>query len=92
MIFLSAGMLPAVQEALLAGAYTEDTPAALVFKATWPEERVARCPLGRLAETGQSLGISHTALILVGDFLCGTYERSRLYDPTFTTGFREGKT
>ena len=89
-IFLSAGMLDRVQEELLKGAYTETTPAALGYKATWPEEKVLRCPLGRLAETGRTGGISRTALVLVGDFLGDRYERSRLYDPAFTTGYREG--
>nr|WP_317400256.1 precorrin-4 C(11)-methyltransferase [uncultured Gemmiger sp.] len=89
-IFLSAGMLPQVQAALLQGAYTEDTPAALVYKATWPEEKVARCTVGTLASCGQEQGISRTALVLVGDFLGKQYDRSRLYDPTFTTGYRKG--
>lgn len=89
-IFLSAGMLDRVQEELLAGAYTEATPAALVYKATWPEEKVIRCPLGRLVETGRANHITNTALVLVGDFLGDSYERSKLYDPAFTTGFREG--
>ena len=89
-IFLSAGMLDQVQAELLQGAYTETTPAALVYKATWPEEKVIRCPLGRLAKAGREHDITHTALVLVGDFLGDAYERSRLYDPVFTTGFREG--
>ncbi len=89
-IFLSAGMLDRVQEELLAGAYTEATPAALVYKATWPEEKVIRCPLGRLVETGRANHITNTALVLVGNFLGDSYERSKLYDPAFTTGFREG--
>lgn len=89
-VFLSAGMLPGVQAALLQGAYTEDTPAALVYKATWPEEKVVRCTVGSLAACGQENGISRTALVLVGDFLGKRYDRSRLYDPTFTTGYRKG--
>ncbi len=88
-IFLSAGMLPRLQEELLKGAYTTETPAALVYKATWPEEKVVHTPLGKLAEAGKRYGISKTALVLVGDFLGGTYDRSRLYDPAFTTEFRE---
>ena len=90
-IFLSAGMLDRVQAELLAGAYEETTPAALVYKATWPEEKVLRCPLGRLAETGRTHGIDRTALVLAGDFLGDRYDRSRLYDPAFTTGYREGR-
>ena len=88
-IFLSAGMLNKVQAALLQGAYRVDTPAALVYKATWPEERVVHCTVGTLVDTGKAHGISKTALVLVGDFLAGTYERSKLYDPGFSTGFRE---
>ena len=87
-IFLSAGMLPELQAALLKGAYTVDTPAALVYKATWPQERIAYTPLGQLADTGHACGISRTALVLVGDFLGKNYERSRLYDPDFATGYR----
>lgn len=89
-IFLSSGMLDRVQEELLAGAYTETTPAALVYKATWPEEKVVRCPLGMLAETGRAFHITNTALVLVGGFLGDSYDRSKLYDPAFSTGFREG--
>ena len=88
-IFLSAGMLPKLQEELLKGAYTIETPAALVYKATWPEEKVVHTPLGKLVEAGKISGISKTALVLVGDFLGGSYDRSRLYDPSFTTEFRE---
>lgn len=88
-IFLSAGMLDGLQAALLQGAYTAQTPAALVYKASWPEEKVVRCPLGQLAQAGRAHGISKTALVLVGDFLADEYQRSKLYDPTFSTEFRE---
>ena len=88
-VFLSGGMLERVQEELLKGAYTEDTPAALVYKATWPEEKTVRCTVGTLAQAGEEHGIRKTALVLVGNFLDSRYERSKLYDPTFTTEFRE---
>ena len=88
-VFLSSGMLGRVQEELLKGAYTEDTPAALVYKATWPEEKTVRCTVGTLAQAGEEHGIRKTALVLVGDFLDSPYEKSKLYDPTFTTEFRE---
>ena len=68
-VFLSSGMLGRVQEELLKGAYTEDTPAALVYKATWPEEKTVRCTVGTLAQAGEAHGISKTALVLVGNFL-----------------------
>ena len=90
-VFLSAGMLDDLQAALLQGAYTPDTPAALVYKATWPEEKVVRCRLGELAKAGRENGISKTALVLVGNFLAPDYERSKLYDPTFATEFREAR-
>ena len=89
-IFLSAGMLDKLQEQLLQGAYTLETPVALVYKASWPEEKVVRCSLGELAQKGREHNISKTALVLVGDFLAGDYQRSKLYDPSFTTGYREG--
>ena len=88
-VFLSGGMLERVQEELLRGAYTEDTPAALGYKATWPEEKTVRCTVGTLAQAGEEHGIRKTALVLVGDFLDSPYEKSKLYDPTFTTEFRE---
>lgn len=90
-IFLSAGMLDALQAELLRGAYTEETPAALVYKATWPEERLLRCRLGDLAAVGREAGVRRTALVLVGDFLRQAGERSRLYDPAFSTGYREAE-
>ena len=89
-LFLSSGMLERVQERLLAGGYAPDTPAALVYKATWPEERCVRCTVGTLARAGRDAEIDRTALVLVGRFLDAPYEKSRLYDPSFTTGYREG--
>ena len=90
-LFLSAGMLEAAQAELLRGAYTESTPAALVYKATWPEERTVRCTVGTLAQAGREAGIRKTALVLVGDFLGADYGRSKLYDPAFTTEYRKGR-
>ena len=90
-IFLSAGMQEQVQAALLkGGAYTEDTPAAIVYKATWPEEKVYRCTVETLAQTVEGNGLTKTALIIVGGCLGTEYLRSKLYDPGFTTEFRKG--
>ena len=89
-IFLSAGMLEGLSEELLKGAYTPDTPAALVYKATWPEEQVVRCTVGTLAQAGRERHISKTALVLVGNFLSDSYQRSLLYHPGFSTQFRSG--
>ena len=91
-LFLSSGLLEQVQEQLLQGEYTEDTPAAIVYKATWPDEKVVRCTVGTLAQSAKREGIHKTALILLGDFLGSTYERSKLYDPSFATEFREAET
>ena len=90
-IFLSIGLIDKVQQALLAGgAYTQETPAAVVYKASWPEQKVVRCTVGTLAGSTRANGITKTALIVVGEFLGIRYERSKLYDPTFTTEFRKG--
>lgn len=89
-LFLSTGLLEEARKELLRGAYTEDTPAAIVYKATWPEEKVLHCTVGTLAKCAAEAGIRKTALILVGDFLRGGGDRSKLYDSSFTTEFREG--
>lgn len=90
-IFLSAALLDDVQKELLQGVYTEETPAAIVYKASWPEEKLVRCTVGTLAESARRAGIAKTALILVGGFLGDDYERSKLYDPAFTTAFRKAE-
>ena len=89
-IFLSIGLIDRVQNALLQGAYTAATPAAVVYKATWPEQKIVHCTVGTLAESTRAAGITKTALIVVGDFLAAQYDRSKLYDPAFTTEFRRG--
>lgn len=88
-IFLSTGLLEPLRERLLAGGYREDTPAAIVYKATWPEEQIFYGTVQTLPEIAKQHNITKTALILVGDFLGDSYERSKLYDPAFTHEFRE---
>ncbi len=90
-IFLSAGRLGELSRRLIAGGYAPDTPAAIVYKATWPDEKVIRTTVSGLAEAAAKEQITKTALITVGGFLGASYERSKLYDPSFTTGFREGR-
>ncbi len=90
-IFLSMGLVKEVQEELLkGGAYNEDTPAAIVYRVTWKEERVFRCRLSQLYETAKDNGITRTALMIVGNFLGDSYEKSKLYAEDFSTGFRRG--
>ena len=88
-IFLSAGLLDGVRTALLAGGLDPDTPAAIVYKATWPDEKAVRCTVGTLTEAGA--GIRRTAIVFVGRFLDAPYDRSRLYDPTFSTEYRNAR-
>lgn len=90
-IFLSAGMTAEVSERLQMGGYTAEKPAALVYKATWADEKVCRCTVGTLAETAEKNGINKTALIVVGDFLGENRHLSKLYDPSFETGYRKAK-
>ncbi|MCR5735590.1 MAG: precorrin-4 C(11)-methyltransferase [Lachnospiraceae bacterium] len=93
-VFLSAGNIKGVVEELLKGGiYTKDTCAALIYKATWPDEKVIITTLSKLSEKAKEAGITKTALILVGDFLTDNkvVERSKLYDRDFSTGYRRGK-
>ncbi len=89
-IFLSSGMIPELSQELMAGGYGADSPAAIVYKATWPDEKVLRCTVSTLAETAERENVHNLALIIVGDFLKHEYSRSKLYDPGFTTAFRVG--
>ncbi len=90
-VFLSAGMTAELSERLISGGYPPETPAAIVYKATWADEKVCRCTVRTLAETAEKNGITKTALIAVGDFLGDNYSLSKLYDPDFETGFRKAK-
>ena len=90
-LFLSAGLLEELTEELLAGGCAEDTPAAIVYKATWPEEEIYRCTVGTLKATAEEHHISKTALIVVGRVLDSNYRRSDLYHPDFATEFRPSR-
>lgn len=91
-IYLSTGMLDELSRHLVAGGYKEDTPAALVYKATWPEEEKYICTVKTLAETAREHKITKTALVLVGDVIGHrNYEKSRLYAPDFSTEYRQAK-
>ncbi len=87
-LFLSAGMLPELSARLLAGGYAPETPAAIVYKASWPDERRIIGTVRDLPIMGEKLGVKSTALVLIGGFLDGPYDRSRLYDPAFSHGYR----
>ncbi|WP_281532143.1 precorrin-4 C(11)-methyltransferase [Anaerocolumna aminovalerica] len=88
-IYLSTGMLGELRKRLLKGAYRPDTPAVIVYKATWPEEEAYLCTIETLEETAKAHGITKTAIILIGDAIAPQkYSRSRLYAPDFETEFR----
>ena len=88
-VFLSTGLLKELSAELIAGGYEPDTPAAVVYKATWPDEKVCRCTVATLAQTAAENNITKTALMVIGDCLGSDYELSRLYAPDFSTEFRK---
>lgn len=88
-LFLSVQAIDRVVARLLEG-YAENTPVAVVHKASWPEEKIITGTLRNIVGKVKEAGIEQTALILVGDFLGGDYKRSRLYHPRFSHGFRRG--
>ena len=64
---------------------------AIVYKASWPDEKVIRCTVGSLSRSAMAQGVGNLALITVGRFLGDSYQLSKLYDPAFTTAFRQGQ-
>lgn len=91
-IYLSIGMIDELVEKLIKGGYSSETPAAIVYKATWPEEKKIICTIGELAEKAREEKITKTAVVLIGEVIDhSSYERSKLYDPGFSTEFRQVK-
>lgn len=91
-IYLSTGMLEELGRRLVAGGYKKDTPAALVYKATWPEEEAYICTVATLAKTAKMHGITKTALVIVGEAVTHRqYGKSRLYAADFSTEYRKAK-
>ena len=88
-LFLSTSLTEQLQKDLLAGGYAETTPAAVVYKATWRDQKIFRCTVGTLHKTVTQNGLTKTSLIVVGGCLGGEYMRSLLYHPGFSTEFRE---
>lgn len=89
-VFLSTGMLGKLSAQLIEGGYSADTPAAIVYKATWPDEESYVCTVGTLEQTAKEHGITKTALTIVGDVVShSSYRRSDLYNPEFTTMYRQ---
>ena len=89
-VFLSTGMLEELSRRLIEGGYTADTPAAIVYKATWEDQKTFVWTVGTLAQTAKENNITKTALMIIGDVVAHShYNRSELYNPAFTTEFRE---
>ena len=87
--FLSVGMLRELCAELISGGYAPDTPAAVVYKASWPDQEIVHGTLSDLPD--KAAHIRKTALVLVGRFLEGTVERSKLYDPSFSHEYRKSE-
>ena len=90
-IFLSSSMLEELTEKLIRGGYNKDTKAAIVYKATWEDEKIIRTTISKLKMSAEEANINRTALILVGEFLSDDYERSLLYNPTFSHIYRKAE-
>lgn len=91
-IYLSSGMLDELSKRLIAGGYDKDTPVALIYKATWPEEEKYITTIEELPKVGDENGIKKTAIVLVGDAIAHRdYAKSKLYAADFTTEFRQAK-
>lgn len=88
-LFLSAGMLPELCAELIKGGYPPDTPGALVYKASWPDERIIQGTVSSLPMLGKEAGITSTALVIIGNCLGDNYQLSRLYAADFSHGFRQ---
>ena len=89
-VFLSTGLLEELTEQLITGGRSSGDPAAIVYKASWPDEQVLLCTVGTLSSTASEHGISSTALIIVGPCLEDHSTLSRLYAEDFSTGLRRG--
>ena len=87
-LFLSTSLTEKLQSELLSGGYPGETPVAIVYKATWPEEKIFRCSVDTLHKTVTENGLTKTSLIIVGNCMGDKYLRSLLYHPGFTTEFR----
>lgn len=90
-LFLSVKYMDRVVEKLKKGFGREDVPVAVVYKATWEDEKIIRGTLRDIKEKVEEEGIIKTAIILVGDFIKGEYERSKLYDPSYSHEYREAR-
>jgi precorrin-4/cobalt-precorrin-4 C11-methyltransferase len=89
-IFLSVNMIDDLVDSLKAG-YQDNTPIAVVYKASWPEQKIVKGTLQNISTRVKAEGISKTALVVVGNFLGDEYELSKLYDKSFSHEYRSAR-
>ena len=90
--YLSAHLLEGIAREAVRGGYPEGTPAAVVQRASWPDEKVVTGTLADIAEKARAAGISRTAIVIIGDVVKpASYEFSRLYDKEFSHGYRKAE-
>ncbi|MCD8083190.1 MAG: precorrin-4 C(11)-methyltransferase [Clostridiales bacterium] len=90
-IFLSVGAIETLSRRLAEGGYPEDTPVAVVYRASWPDQKIIRGDLSDIARKVREAGITKTALVTVGRFLGNDFELSKLYDEQFGHGYRPAR-
>ena len=90
--YLSVHLLPGIAKEALAGGYPKDTPAAVVYRASWPDQKVVKGTLSDIAAKARRARITRTAVVLIGEALePSSYEHSRLYDKEFSHGYRKAR-
>lgn len=88
-LYLSTSLTEELQKELLEGGYPGSTPVAVVFKASWPDERIFRCTLDTLHKTVTENKLTRTSLIIVGDCMGEEYAKSFLYDPSYERPYHQ---
>ena len=91
-LYLSTSLTEQLQAELLAGGYPGSTPVAVVFKASWPDERIFRCTVDTLHKTVTENNLTRTSLIIVGDCMGDDYSKSFLYDPSYERPYHQAAT
>ena len=91
-LYLSTRLTEQLQQELLEGGYPGSTPVAIVFKASWPDERIYHCTVDTLHKTVTENDLTRTSLIIVGDCMGEKYAKSYLYDPSYDRPFHEAAT
>lgn len=90
--YLSVHLMDQLVKELLAGGYAKETPAAVVYRASWDDEQVITGTLEDISKKVRAARINKTAVVIVGDVIKPkSYEYSKVYDPSFTHGFRRAK-